>query len=109
MEGRKSRGRTSKRWIDQARIFTGMSLQEAMLAAEDTEEWRNIVEDIWKTGHLPSVFERTESKGENELNDTKNSFSDIIDALILNFLWSLVTAKITSEINSASNEFIGSY
>lgn len=41
-----------KRWSDQAKIFIGMSLEEVIRAAEDQEEWKSIMEDIWKTGHL---------------------------------------------------------
>lgn len=33
-----------------------------MRAAEDREEWRSTVEDVWITGHLTSLFGRTGSK-----------------------------------------------
>ena len=46
VEGKRGRGRTAMKWIDQWKTFTGMSLEEAMRKARNREEWKNTVKTI---------------------------------------------------------------
>ncbi|XP_050511592.1 uncharacterized protein LOC126887803 [Diabrotica virgifera virgifera] len=44
--GRRSRGRSLTRWSEQIKHSAGNSFCEALRAAEDRDQWRNIVRNI---------------------------------------------------------------
>jgi hypothetical protein len=46
IEGKRSRGRTLMRWIDQIKTITGYPLGEAIRLAENRELWKEIVDNV---------------------------------------------------------------
>jgi hypothetical protein len=46
IEGKRSRGRTPMRWIDQIKTITGYPLEEAIRSAENRELWKEIVANV---------------------------------------------------------------
>lgn len=43
VEGRRPRGRSPLRWLDQVKEFTGHTLQSNLRAAEDRQQWKNTI------------------------------------------------------------------
>lgn len=46
IEGKRSRGRTSMRWIDQIKTITGGLLEDAIRLAENCERWKEVIANI---------------------------------------------------------------
>jgi len=55
IEGKRSRGRTPMRWIDQIKTVTGYPLEEAIRSGENRELWKEIVANVnWSTDGSPN-------------------------------------------------------
>ena len=59
VNGKGKRGRPPTSWLKDIKSSTGMTLQEAVRAAEDRERWRRIVKPQHRTiRHLTETLER---------------------------------------------------
>jgi hypothetical protein len=46
VEGRRPRGRTANRWVDQVKRITDLPLQRSFRKAEDRPGWRHYIQDV---------------------------------------------------------------
>ena len=62
INGKRPRGRSPTRWVDQTKEIIGHSLQEASHAAQDREGWRTTIRAIetWCHHTLPRVKDKRE-------------------------------------------------